>query len=56
MDGLIAHGTWVQVPRPTEANAWKMKFVLSRKVNAVGLVERWKASLVVQGFRQEPGN
>ncbi|CAM9979687.1 unnamed protein product [Choristocarpus tenellus] len=32
-----------------------MNFIFSRKVNAVGLVERWKARLVVQGFRQQPG-
>ncbi|CAM9960347.1 unnamed protein product [Choristocarpus tenellus] len=53
IEGLIAQGTWVQVPRPTTANV--LKFIFSRKVNAVGLVERWKARLVVQGFRQQPG-
>ncbi|CAM9425964.1 unnamed protein product, partial [Choristocarpus tenellus] len=55
IDRLIAQGTWVQVPRPTNANVLRMKFIFSRKVNAVGLVERWKARMVVQGFRQQPG-
>ncbi|CAM9545198.1 unnamed protein product, partial [Choristocarpus tenellus] len=55
IDGLISNGRWVQVAHPTRANVLKMKFIFLKDVNSVGLVDRRKARLVVQGFQQQPG-
>ena len=48
-------GTWEYVPRPQGANIIGMKFVYKIKQKADGSINRYKARLVAQGFKQVEG-
>ncbi|CAN0059644.1 unnamed protein product [Choristocarpus tenellus] len=56
VNDLDSRGVWIQVPCPNDGQkVLGTKMVFTRKVDANGEVERYKARLVVQGFRQRKG-
>jgi transposase InsO family protein len=55
LTSLQAYNTWTQVPTPAGIRLIPTKYVLKKKFNAKGEFERYKARLVVQGFRQQEG-
>jgi hypothetical protein len=52
---LIKNETWTLVQRPKDKHALKTKWVLRRKYNEDGSIERYKARLVVKGYEQYYG-
>ena len=52
---LLDNKTWELVDLPKGRKAIDTKWVLKKKLNASGQVERYKARLVAKGFRQIPG-
>ena len=48
-------GTWEYVQLPPKANIIGTKFVYKIKCKANGSIDRYKAQLVVQGFKQVEG-
>lgn len=52
---LEAYNTWTLTPVPAGIRLIPTKYVLKKKYNAQGKFERFKARLVVQGFRQVEG-
>ncbi|CAN1328581.1 Retrovirus-related Pol polyprotein from transposon TNT 1-94, partial [Linum perenne] len=57
-DELLAlheNTTWSLVPRPSSASVIGSKWVYTAKFNPDGTLERYKARLVAQGFKQEHG-
>ncbi len=52
---LTQAGTWEIVPRPTDRNVIGSKWVLRIKKKARGIIDKYKARLVVQGFTQVEG-
>ena len=55
LDTLKAAGTWETVISPEGANLVGSKWVFKAKKDAAGVVVRYKARLVAQGFSQVPG-
>ena len=55
LHSMEQHGVWELVPRPRGANIVGCRWVFKVKTNADGGVERYKARLVAQGFRQKEG-
>ena len=55
LDTLKAAGTWETVIPPEGANLVGSKWVFKAKKDAAGVVVRYKARLVAQGFSQVPG-
>ena len=55
LDVLKAAGTWKTVDPPDGANIVGSKWVFRAKKDAAGVVVRYKARLVAQGFSQVPG-
>ena len=55
LDTLKAAGTWETVSPPEGANIVGSKWVFKAKKDAAGVVVRYKARLVAQGFSQVPG-
>ncbi len=55
LQSMEQHGVWELVPRPRGANIVGCRWVFKVKTNADGSVERYKARLVAQGFRQKEG-
>ena len=55
LDVLKAAGTWKAVDPPDGANIVGSKWVFRAKKDAAGVVVRYKARLVAQGFSQVPG-
>jgi hypothetical protein len=55
LHSMEEHGVWELVPRPRDANIVGCRWVFKVKTNADGTVERYKARLVAQGFRQKEG-
>ncbi|GJS17585.1 retrovirus-related pol polyprotein from transposon TNT 1-94 [Tanacetum coccineum] len=55
MEALKQNCTWTLVPRPSASNIVGSKWVYRIKYHADGMVERFKARVVAQGFTQIPG-
>lgn len=55
MTSLLENGTWTIEALPPGAKALPVKWVYKVKRGTDGRLERYKARLVVQGFRQVPG-
>ncbi|KAI3710378.1 hypothetical protein L2E82_40158 [Cichorium intybus] len=55
MSALRFNDTWELVPRPVNSNVVGSKWIFRTKFHSDGSVERYKASLVAQGFNQVPG-
>ncbi|GKA59639.1 ribonuclease H-like domain-containing protein [Tanacetum coccineum] len=54
-NALIKNGTWVLVPRPTNANIVRSMWLFKHKFNADGTLSRYKARLVANGSSQQQG-
>ena len=52
---LLANDTWTVTTLPPGARAIPTKWVFALKRGADGSIQRYKARLVTQGFRQRPG-
>ena len=52
---LEANSTWDLVPLPAHVSIIGSKWVYSIKVKSDGSLDRYKARLVAQGFKQEYG-
>ena len=52
---LEANHTWDLVPTPDKASVIGSKWIFSVKVNSDGSLDRYKARLVAQGYKQEYG-
>ncbi|CAN0896019.1 Retrovirus-related Pol polyprotein from transposon TNT 1-94 [Linum grandiflorum] len=52
---LIDNGTWTIVPRPDDATVIGSRWVYTIKFKPDGTIDRYKARLVAQGYRQEYG-
>ncbi|KAJ9547126.1 hypothetical protein OSB04_019669 [Centaurea solstitialis] len=52
---LMRNGTWTLVPRVPNSNVVDSKWVFTLKRDQTGAIKRYKARLVVKGFRQQPG-
>jgi hypothetical protein len=55
IDNLVAMGTWQAADLPVGHKAIPSKWVFKRKLTATGSIERYRARLVLQGFRQVYG-
>lgn len=55
LTALHANNTWVLVPRPTNVNVVRSKWVFRVKYIENGSLDRYKARLVVKGFTQIEG-
>jgi hypothetical protein len=55
IDNLVAMGTWQAADLPVGRKAIPSKWVFKRKLTATGSIERYRARLVLQGFRQVYG-
>ncbi|CAN1342642.1 Retrovirus-related Pol polyprotein from transposon TNT 1-94 [Linum perenne] len=55
LSALRDNETWTIVPRPSSAPVIGSKWVFTAKYHPDGSLERYKARLVAQGFRQEYG-
>ncbi|CAL1369837.1 unnamed protein product [Linum trigynum] len=54
-DALEAQNTWTLVPRPVDQNVVGSRWVYTVKLNPDGTLERFRARVVAQGFKQEFG-
>jgi Reverse transcriptase (RNA-dependent DNA polymerase) len=52
---LAANNTWKLVPRPTAQNVIGSKWVFQIKKRADGIIDHYKACLVVKGYNQQQG-
>ncbi|GJW54722.1 zinc finger, CCHC-type containing protein [Tanacetum coccineum] len=50
IDSIMSNNTWVLVDLPLGC-----KWIFKRKLKVDGTIEKFKARLVIQGFRQKPG-
>ncbi|GKC93821.1 zinc finger, CCHC-type containing protein, partial [Tanacetum coccineum] len=50
MDSIMSNNTWVLVDLPLGC-----KWIFKRKLKVDGTIKKFKARLVIQGFRQKPG-
>ncbi|KAK9195847.1 hypothetical protein WN943_003975 [Citrus x changshan-huyou] len=55
LHGLHQNNTWSLVPRPSDANIIRSKWVYRIKYTEKGTIERFEARLVAKGFTQIPG-
>ena len=55
IESLEKRSTWTVVKPPNGSNIIGTRFVYKIKRNADGSIERYKARLVAQGFKQIPG-
>lgn len=55
IDALLANGTWELVPLPKGRKAIGSRWVFLIKRKSDGLIDRYKARLVAQGYGQRPG-
>ena len=52
---LISNNVWELVELPKNASVVNCKWIFKHKIGVTGLVERYKARLVSQGYSQLPG-
>nr|GEV08662.1 ribonuclease H-like domain-containing protein [Tanacetum cinerariifolium] len=52
---LVKNGTWILVPRPTDANLVRSMWLFKHKFHADGTLSRYKARLVANGSSQQLG-
>lgn len=55
IDAYLQNNTWTPSSLPPGKNAIPCRWVLDKKFNADGSLERFKARLVGKGFHQRPG-
>jgi hypothetical protein len=53
MDSIIGNDTWILTDLPRGCKPLGCKWIFKRKMKIDGSVERYKARLVIQGFRQK---
>ncbi|GKC14702.1 ribonuclease H-like domain-containing protein [Tanacetum coccineum] len=54
-NALVKNGTWILVPRPTDANLVRSMWLFKHKFHADGTLSRYKAQLVANGSSQQLG-
>ncbi|GKA06177.1 ribonuclease H-like domain-containing protein, partial [Tanacetum coccineum] len=52
-NALVKNGTWILVPRPTDANLVRSMWLFKNKFHADGTLSRYKARLVANGSSQK---
>ncbi|KAK4406588.1 Retrovirus-related Pol polyprotein from transposon RE2 [Sesamum angolense] len=55
MDSIIGNNTWVLAELPPGCKSLGCKWIFKKKMKVDGTIEKFKARLVIQGFRQRPG-
>ncbi|GKD01344.1 zinc finger, CCHC-type containing protein, partial [Tanacetum coccineum] len=55
MDSIMGNNTWVLADLPPGCKPLGCKWIFKRKLKVDGTIEKFKARLVIQGFKQKPG-
>ena len=55
MDSIIVNETWVLTNLPPSCKPLGRKWIFRKKLSANGSIEKSKARLVAQGYKQEKG-
>ncbi|CAM8920561.1 unnamed protein product [Rhodiola kirilowii] len=55
MDSIIGNNTWILVDLPPGHKALGNKWIFRKKMKVDGTIDKFKARLVIQGFRQKYG-
>ncbi|CAM8968501.1 unnamed protein product [Rhodiola kirilowii] len=55
MDSIVGNNTWILVDLPQGHKALGNKWIFRKKMKVDGTIEKFKARLVIQGFRQKFG-
>ena len=55
MDSIMGNNTWVLIDLPPGCKPLGSKWIFKRKMKVDGTIDKFKARLVVQGFRQKYG-
>nr|KAJ0190383.1 hypothetical protein LSAT_V11C800404060 [Lactuca sativa] len=55
IDSIMHNNTWVLADLPPGCKALGCKWILKRKMKVDGTIDKYKAILVIQGFRQKEG-
>ncbi|GKC55750.1 zinc finger, CCHC-type containing protein [Tanacetum coccineum] len=55
MDSIIDNNTWVLADLPPGCKSLGCKWIFKRKLKVDGTIEKFKARLVIQGFKQKSG-
>ena len=55
MDSIMGNNTWVLSDLPHGCKPLGCKWIFKRKMKVDGTIDKFKARLVIQGFRQKPG-
>nr|KAJ0217050.1 hypothetical protein LSAT_V11C300105370 [Lactuca sativa] len=55
IDSIMHNNTWVLAYLPPGCKALGCKWILKRKMKVDGTIDKYKARLVIQGFRQKEG-
>ncbi|GJS41502.1 zinc finger, CCHC-type containing protein [Tanacetum coccineum] len=55
MDSIMGNNTWVLADLPPGCKPLGCKWIFKRKLKVDGTIEKFKAILVIQGFRQKSG-
>ncbi|GJS26838.1 zinc finger, CCHC-type containing protein [Tanacetum coccineum] len=55
MDSIMGNNTWVLADLPLGCKPFGFKWIFKRKLKVDGTIEKFKARLVIQGFRHNSG-
>ncbi|GKD76345.1 zinc finger, CCHC-type containing protein, partial [Tanacetum coccineum] len=55
MDSIMSNNTWVLADLPQGCKPLGCKWIFKRKLKLDGTIEKFKARLVIQGFKQKSG-
>nr|KAJ0198658.1 hypothetical protein LSAT_V11C600318930 [Lactuca sativa] len=55
IDSIMHNNTWVLADLPPGCKALRCKWILKRKMKVDSTIDKYKARLVIQGFRQKEG-
>ncbi|KAL0322252.1 UNVERIFIED_CONTAM: Retrovirus-related Pol polyprotein from transposon TNT 1-94 [Sesamum calycinum] len=55
MDSIMGNNTWVLADLPPGCKLLGCKWIFKKKIKGDGTIKKFKAILVIQGFRQRPG-